>query len=70
MKYIILALAVLMTGSCTVSKLPTEHLLISSSKNVNVGDFEIKSSDYDFDTPAWSVKNTPCMAGSRKALRL
>lgn len=70
MKYIILALAVLMTGSCTVSNLPTEHILISSTKNVNVGDFEINSSDYGFKTTAWSIKKYTLHGGLQEGVEI
>lgn len=70
MKYLILTLAVLMTGSCTVSHLPTEHLLISSSKNVNVGEFEVSSSDYGFKTTPWSVKKYTLHGGKQEGVEI
>lgn len=70
MKYLILSLGVLMTASCTISKLPAEHILISSSKNVNAGNFEIKSSDYGYDTPAWSVKKYILHGGLQEGVEI
>ena len=59
-----------MTGSCTVSHLPTEHLLISSSKNVNVGEFEVSSSDYGFKTTPWSVKKYTLHGGKQEGVEI
>ena len=70
MKYLILSLGVLMTASCTISKLPAEHILISSSKNVNAGNFEIKSSDYGYDTPAWSIKKYTLHGGLQEGVEI
>ena len=70
MKYLILALGVLMTASCKVSTLPTEHTLISSTKNVNVGDFTISSNDYSFKGPAWSVKKYTLHGGMQEGVEI
>ena len=70
MKYLLLTLAALMTGSCTVKILPTEHTLISSSKNVNVGDFEISNDDYGFNTSAWSVKKYTLHGGKQEGVEI
>ena len=70
MKYLLLTMAVLMTGSCTVKSLPTEHTLISSSKNINVGDFEINNKVYGFKTSNWSVKKYTLHGGKQEGVEI
>ncbi|MCM8526662.1 MAG: aldose 1-epimerase family protein [Lentisphaeraceae bacterium] len=70
MKYLILSLAVLMTGSCSVNSVLTEQVLISSSKNINVGNYEINSKDFGFKTAAWSIKKYALHGGKQEGIEI
>lgn len=70
MKLSILLLVILMTASCQIKQLPAEHTLISSSKNINVGDWQISSSDYAFNTPAWSIRKYSLHGGLQEGVEI